>query len=124
MAMSCPDPVQLRKLVDGSAAPDEQAALALHLDGCAQCQAALDQMTGGRDSWGDVAKQLAEPPAPDEPALALAIKELHAETGRMETAAEPKPVTDTKLDFLDPPETPGHLGRLGHYEILEVVGQG
>jgi Protein kinase domain len=28
------------------------------------------------------------------------------------------------LDFLAPPQKPGSLGRLGHYEILEVVGRG
>jgi WD40 repeat protein/serine/threonine protein kinase len=28
------------------------------------------------------------------------------------------------LDFLDPPRRPDSLGRLGHYEILEVTGQG
>jgi hypothetical protein len=28
------------------------------------------------------------------------------------------------LDFLDPSERPGSLGRLGHYEVLEVVGRG
>src|SRR5262245_8097468 len=28
------------------------------------------------------------------------------------------------LDFLVPSEKPGSLGRLGHYEVLEVVGRG
>lgn len=28
------------------------------------------------------------------------------------------------LDFLEPSATPGALGRLGHYDVLEVVGQG
>src|SRR5262245_39798437 len=28
------------------------------------------------------------------------------------------------LDFLDPSARPDSLGRLGHYEVLEVVGQG
>ena len=28
------------------------------------------------------------------------------------------------LDFLEPSAKPGSLGRLGHYEVLEVVGQG
>src|SRR5262249_1204307 len=29
-----------------------------------------------------------------------------------------------KLDFLEPSTKPGSLGRLGHYEVLETVGQG
>src|SRR5262245_14717420 len=28
------------------------------------------------------------------------------------------------LDFLEPSTRPGALGRLGHYEVLEVIGQG
>jgi eukaryotic-like serine/threonine-protein kinase len=28
------------------------------------------------------------------------------------------------LDFLEPSTKPGSLGRLGHYEVLEVVGRG
>src|SRR5215471_1986427 len=28
------------------------------------------------------------------------------------------------LDFLGPPQKAGALGRLGHYEVLEVVGKG
>ena len=31
---------------------------------------------------------------------------------------------DKALGFLDPPARPGSLGRLGHYEVLEVLGRG
>jgi serine/threonine protein kinase len=31
---------------------------------------------------------------------------------------------DQSLDFLAPPQKPGSLGRLDHYEVLEVVGHG
>ncbi|MFO0848279.1 MAG: serine/threonine-protein kinase [Gemmataceae bacterium] len=34
------------------------------------------------------------------------------------------PDADEPLDFLDPSDTPGSLGRLGHYEVREVVGRG
>src|SRR5262245_16307711 len=34
------------------------------------------------------------------------------------------PGGDEPLDFLDPSDTPGSIGRLGHYEIREVVGRG
>lgn len=33
-------------------------------------------------------------------------------------------VGEIPADFLDPSESPESLGRIGHYEILEVVGQG
>jgi hypothetical protein len=31
---------------------------------------------------------------------------------------------DGGLDFLEPPDKPGSIGRLGHYEVQEVVGRG
>jgi tRNA A-37 threonylcarbamoyl transferase component Bud32 len=34
------------------------------------------------------------------------------------------PGGELKLDFLIPSEKPGHLGRLGHYEVTEVIGRG
>jgi serine/threonine protein kinase len=123
LSLSCPDSAELRKLADGSATPEEQAALARHLDGCPNCQAAIDQLSGARDSWSNVAKQLAEPPAA-EPALADALNQLEAEAGQTMTAAEPRTDHEVKFDFLDRPEKPGQLGRLAHYDILEVVGKG
>jgi serine/threonine protein kinase/WD40 repeat protein len=41
-------------------------------------------------------------------------------------ANPPEPGHDAaiSLDFLSPSTKPGSLGRLGHYEVLEVVGQG
>jgi WD40 repeat protein len=40
------------------------------------------------------------------------------------TQAEPPPVGEIELDFLSPSEKAGVLGRLDHYEVLAVVGQG
>lgn len=37
---------------------------------------------------------------------------------------EPEPGGEWKLDFLTPSAKPGHLGRLGHYEVMEVIGRG
>jgi len=31
---------------------------------------------------------------------------------------------DDSIFFLDPPSQPGALGRLGHYEVLQIVGRG
>jgi hypothetical protein len=37
---------------------------------------------------------------------------------------EPAASEDVDLSFLKPSDKPGSIGRLGHYEILEVVGKG
>jgi tRNA A-37 threonylcarbamoyl transferase component Bud32 len=120
----CPEPAQLRKLLDGKLTPDEQAALSQHVDGCTHCQAALEQMSAGKESWNDIARHLGGEQEPAEPGLANAMNQLKAEADRSETTAEPATNLDGKLEFLDPPQKPGEIGRLGDYEIQEVVGKG
>src|SRR5262249_49318145 len=44
--------------------------------------------------------------------------------GRAGAPTEPAADGGPPLDFLDPPEQPEQLGRLGHYEVLEVIGRG
>src|SRR5258706_8355416 len=120
---SCPDPAELRKLLDGSATSDEQATLARHIDGCANGQAALERLSSGQGSWADVARQLAAP-APVDSALANALDQLEVAPGQMETAAEAKPTDMGGLEFLAPAEKPGQIGKLAHYEVLERIGRG
>jgi serine/threonine protein kinase len=85
--------------------PDLEA----HLQVCPACRDKLDELAGGTRWWtevrrylgGDGACQLTQPP--DSQAV-----------GR-EAAG---------LDFLEPSNYPTSLGRLGPYEVLEVLGQG
>src|SRR5260370_27159640 len=105
---SCPDSRELQKLVQGTLAPAAQAALEVQLGGCAHCQAVLERLTAGMESWGDMAQQLAQPAAAVDPALANVMDKLRAEAPG-ETAAEHRAADESKLDFLDPPEKPGQL---------------
>ena len=61
-----------------------------------------------------------------KPAVQLAVEELAGQGCSVETQGElPSGDEDGKsLDFLAPSEKPGSLGRLGHYEISQVVGRG
>src|SRR5690348_4712647 len=59
------------------------------------------------------------------PAVQRAAEELAGRAATQAVPAEP-PAEDEDagpLDFLAPSQTPGSLGRLGHYEVLEVVGR-
>src|SRR5262249_19380372 len=66
--------------------------------------------------------------APTEPSDQAALRRVMAE---LEAQAEPTvPQTDPHLGedetlaLLSPSEKPGHLGRLGHYAVIEVLGRG
>jgi WD40 repeat protein len=62
----------------------------------------------------------------EKPAIQCAAEELAGQACAGDTQGE-LPADDEgveTLDFLAPSNKPGALGRLGHYEILEVIGRG
>jgi WD40 repeat protein len=62
----------------------------------------------------------------ETPAVQRAVEELQGEKATGATQPEPPAANEdgNALDFLAPPQQPGSVGRLGHYEVREVVGQG
>jgi serine/threonine-protein kinase len=116
---ACPTADTLHALLAGKLARPEEDALARHLDGCEPCQRALDRLTAPS---GDFAAVSAEEDV-SGPGLRRVLQQARGGADPDRTRAE-TPAADDSLDFLDPPREPGHLGRLGHYEVLEVVGRG
>src|SRR5438034_8988698 len=41
-----------------------------------------------------------------------------------DAVAESTPTDDEALGFLAPPQRPDSLGRIGHYEVLQIIGKG
>src|SRR6516225_7725527 len=62
----------------------------------------------------------------DVPAMAQIAPAGRPENPGGVTVAQNEAIEANKpsLDFLDGSQKPGSLGRLGHYEVLEVIGQG
>jgi WD40 repeat protein len=114
---ACPSAERLRQHLAGALPGSEEAEVVAHLDACPACQRALEGLAAG-DSVRAAARLEGEA-APPGPALRPVLQGLGARDSAGPTAAE-----DLPLDFLRPPEQPGHLGRLGHYEVLELVGRG
>jgi serine/threonine-protein kinase len=120
---SCPAPARLEQLLTGGLPPSEQAKITAHLEACEDCQRDADKLVAGKDSWTDVAKHLRhDRPRPEEP-LGRVMEKLKAEASAVQTH-DHTPTEDLSLDFLTPSTQPGHLGRLDHYEVLEVIGRG
>ncbi len=122
--IACPTSEQLKTLLDGSLTEPEQSAMQGHVDGCAACQQALEALVAGTESWDAAVGHLrGESARPDAAILSEAIRDLKAdefiEASAREGSAAMKP-----LDFLEPSDQPGSIGRLGVYEVSEVVGQG
>ncbi|HZY89558.1 MAG TPA: protein kinase, partial [Gemmataceae bacterium] len=114
--LPCPGPARLRQLLDGALAEPEQTQLVRHLDTCAGCQQTLEGMAANAASWSEAARLLTPDGAAD-PAITAEVPRSVART--VDANGE-----TISLTFLAPPREAGHLGRLGHYEVLGVVGSG
>jgi uncharacterized protein (TIGR03067 family) len=151
-ANACPERTCLQALLAGQLGEADQEETIRHVEACAACQHVLDSLTPASQSWEDVALQLQkENPAP-APELRQVIEQAKASgsTGKAagredpdkteaqeqstphgdvssgpETQAEQRSASrDDDLAFLGPSTKPDAIGRLGHYEILEVIGKG
>ncbi len=122
----CPPLEQLRRLLDEELSPPERSTLDAHIEGCRRCQQALEQLTGDSEPY-------AAPPddgSAAPPLLGLcgrqARRGAHEAEDGARTVSSRTPPADAPpdLDFLEPAGRPDALGRLGHYDVLEVLGRG
>jgi serine/threonine protein kinase len=116
----CPTPDELRLLLEESLPQPQQTVLQQHLDNCEVCQKALAAMVAGSESWeAAVAHLKGEVESQPEPGLEEVVRRIKADEPHVEHQAKAKP-----LDFLQPSDQPGSIGRLGTYEVSQIVGQG
>ena len=103
---------------------DEIFAAALAINDPAERAAYLDEVCTDDNVRADVegllehylqAKSFLEFPAIERPEMAW--------TAVFECSADTKEAPEA-FEFLEPAQQPGSLGRLGQYEILEVIGRG
>jgi tRNA A-37 threonylcarbamoyl transferase component Bud32 len=141
----CPGAAQLQALLDGTHTQAEQDRLNHHVEECQSCQRTLEQLAA--TSWEQKARQF----GPQESAPQI-LQELIREAQSHGISSATQPVgqatsalpdsgsgirdnsgnasgtltsSDTPdLSYLAPPAHTGHLGRLHHYEILEIIGKG
>jgi serine/threonine protein kinase len=98
---------QLQRLIDDDLTEAEQASMAQHVDNCFKCRQQLETLAGDETWWHQSREFLSD--LPDAAASKLA------------GAESPDSLS---LDFLDPSDNPAMLGRLGEYEVLEIIGRG
>ncbi len=122
--ISCPDAARLKGLLDGVLASGVETQLTNHLSVCGRCQRTLESLTLGIAV--DVERQLQvgsdAQSLPD--GLQQVIQRLKDQTPAPEAGEEVNWNEEILLRSLAPSQTPGHLGRLGSYEVVEVIGRG
>jgi serine/threonine protein kinase len=120
----CPALADLKRLLDGILPEPEQMAVSSHLETCPACQQRLQDLAAGGESWQALAEHLHGGGAGRGESLAHAMEELRDIQPGIPTQDEVEGREEVSLDFLDPPIKPRQLGKLDHYEIIEVIGRG
>ncbi len=132
--IDCPDVSLLRHFLDGTEFHDStwsREQIELHINDCPACQKSIERLVAGQESWEGAARQLAELDANRGESSSELRDLIDHEKNRLPGTAvgemgvtEGRPLSSTELDFLQPTDQPDSLGRLGSYEILDVVGRG
>lgn len=119
----CLTPAELRGLLAAEVSDDVQAAAEQHLEVCPDCREALEALADPAarlETWW--ARAAGQPPD-SSPALDRAVQQL---TGSLEEPPE-DPAADALaaiLARLEPATRAGAMGRLGAYEVIELVEAG
>ncbi len=120
----CPDRSVIESMIAGTLAAPEETELAEHLESCERCQETFESLARLDERLEGDSADL-ESPADQVPDTLMqkVADEILLAAGE-ETATDDDAVTeDLDLSFL-PASEEGYLGRLGTYEITELVGQG
>jgi serine/threonine protein kinase/uncharacterized protein with WD repeat len=124
-----PDETQLQALLRSGLTEAVQSEIVAHLDSCECCRTALEELAGDAPLPAAVRHDTPQPPSSNSaywPAL-REIKQEIADPSTSATTAMPNASAtkeDLSLDFLVPADEPEYLGKLGHFNVVEVIGRG
>ena len=113
LGLACAEDAELRLQVDALLAAHGHCGTFLDVPACVQMAVSVSEPDHGRDAPGANA------------AGAAAVTERDERHDPDATLGEPdEDDEESVIELLQPPTRPGALGRLEHYEVLEVLGKG
>jgi hypothetical protein len=102
MPLDCPTTVDLKALLNGTFPAADSARLERHLEECAACRQTINALAGGNESW-----LKARQTGPTDPISSRPLREA---------------MNRLKAGDLPPGEKAGD--RIGHYKLLQQIGEG
>lgn len=117
----CPEIGVLRLLINGELPSTEAEALALHIECCPRCIQILDKLPTDGPLTEILQAQSQVCLAPPSQAMDGLIDRV----GKLVSTPEPIPVPRRgDVGFLAAPLLPDEIGRLAHYRVLRLLGEG
>lgn len=116
-------PKHLRRLLDGSLADDAATLVADHVESCHVCRTKLETLAADETWWDNAKLFLADE---SDEVVFLDNSPTTGDTIQLSASADEVETTPDELvlDLLEPSERPDGVGRLGNYDLLEVIGRG
>jgi eukaryotic-like serine/threonine-protein kinase len=119
----CPPADRLRQLLAGETPAAEQAEVIAHLDECAACQRALEDLAGADPALLRAATALQRTQYTDEAPLRRVLDRLGDDI-TLSRLYGPEGGTATLQSLLRPAASAEALAQLENYEVMERLGQG
>ncbi len=113
---TCCDREQLRNLLTESLPEREENEVSEHLSACSECRHEFEVLAATNEWWSEASERLSRS------AGRRAGFSTHGFLSHDDDAAHFS--ADFAVDFLEPSDDQTSLGRLGDYEIVEVIGRG
>ena len=123
MQNQCTESQFLRPLVEDELTEGERSRMETHIETCETCQHALDLLVDEDETAERVCKHLRRSEPLSDGVLLKAMDQIRSTSCGAE-AQEPFRLDDFAVDYLRPSDDPDALGRLGTYDISEVIGVG
>ncbi len=122
---ACPPTEELEQLLHESLPEHREQQCVAHLDDCACCQAKLEDLAHGGTNLPRLVERLHAAAPGATSAYWPALRAVNASIHFKETAPEIEVRRrETSLTFLQPPTDPAYLGRLGHFDVMRILGRG
>lgn len=122
----CPEPGTWKTFLDGELLDEASADLTEHLEECEACQQTLERLAAGKETWEGTAKHLAAADAnADQLESSGHLQDVLDDLKQgIEVDSRTTNITPESLTFLAESDEEDSIGKLGSYEVLEIVGAG
>ena len=113
---------KLKQLLEGNLSPAAERDVARHVETCEACRDEMETLAAEPSWWRDTREFLSS----TEVSCVVDNSPTSGNTIDLQVIASELDTTPDEmvLDYLAPSDNPAMLGRLGSYEILEVIGRG
>lgn len=113
--LSCPQRGDYERLIHGDLSPGDVERLSQHLAGCSPCAVTVQTLLAQ-----DTLLSTLRGATVDAPVGTKIPAKLTRQLLALRLSSDPSP----SLPTLDPPRTADEIGRLAHYRVLKVLGEG